>query len=499
MTAGQTLLVFLLGGPATCALLILVVPARVAGRLSIAAASAMFVVSIALTADRNTAGSGTIDPWHEINLPWIASLESRLHLGVDGLSWPLIVLTSLLVLCCTIWLASVERVHNVRALLALIFALQFGMVGVFLALDTIVFFVFFELTLVPMYGVIAGWGGAKRAAAARKFVLYTLAGSVLLLTGVMWLLVEAGTSDMPLLAERAGDVARSAQLGIFAFLAVAFAVKSPLWPLHSWLPDAHTEAPTVGSVLLAGVLLKLGTYGLVRVGVTLAPQGAKHFAPVLAALGVVAIVVAAFVCLASDELKRLIAYSSVGHMGFVLLGIATLNEAGMQAAQVGNVSHGLITGLLFFCVGAVKSRLGSGQLASLGGLRMSAPRLAAVLGFAAIASFGLPGLAGFWGEAFAIYGAAQHGTVWWWAAAIVAAIGAALVVAYFLRMLRLVVTRQPTAGAVGMADVITDLRWGEVLVVAPLMTAILLIGLWPGVVLDATAGPVKQIVEGVAR
>ena len=213
---------------------------------------------------------------------------------------------------------------------------------------------------------------------------------MLLLVGVFTVVAAAGTADI--VALTGGDqLGRGVQLGAFTLFALAFAVKAPLWPLHTWLPDAHTEAPTVGSVILAGVLLKMGTYGLIRIGVGVTPEGAAWAAPVLGVLAVAAILVGALVCLAQTELKRLIAYSSVGHMGFVLLGIATLTTTGIQAALIGNIAHGLITGLLFFLVGAVKERAGTGELARLGGLRERAPVLAGVLGFAAIASLGLPG------------------------------------------------------------------------------------------------------------
>lgn len=207
----------------------------------------------------------------------------------------------------------------------------------------------------------------------------------------------AGTADIVALTGGAG-LSRGTQLFAFTLLALAFAVKSPLWPLHSWLPDAHTQAPTVGSVVLAGVLLKMGTYGLIRVAVGVAPEGARWAAPVLGVLAVAAILVGALVCLAQTELKRLIAYSSVGHMGFVLLGVATLTSTGIRAALIGNIAHGVITGLLFFLAGAIKDRAHTGALGELSGLRETAPRLAGLLGFAAVASLGLPGLAGFWGR-----------------------------------------------------------------------------------------------------
>jgi NADH-quinone oxidoreductase subunit M len=372
---------------------------------------------------------------------------------------------------------------------ALLLVVEVGIVGTFLALDLVLFFVFFEVVLLPMYAVIAGWGGARRRHAARKFALYTLLGSVLLLIGVFVVVAAAGTADIVALTG-GGALDRGTQLVAFTFLALAFAVKAPLWPLHTWLPDAHTEAPTVGSVILAGVLLKMGTYGLVRIGVGVTPEGAAWAAPVLGTLAVAAIVVGALVCLAQTELKRLIAYSSVGHMGFVLLGIATLSAAGIQAALIGNLAHGVVTGLLFFLAGAIKDRAHTGELAALGGLRETAPGLAGVLGFAAIASLGLPGLAGFWGEVFAVVAAFQRDQAWWTVLGVVAALGAALTAAYFLRLLRRV--SHGPAAAVSITP--PRLARAELVAWAPLIVLTLALGLLPALVLGMAYDPVGALV-----
>lgn len=500
----QALLIAVLAVPALGALLVAVLPARFDRRARVVAtvfAAITFLVTLALAFTRThdswwftySVGSGRpVVPWTEYSVSWVPALRIDFHLGVDGVSYPLIVLTGLLtLLCCAYTVVKVPAGGSGRTLAALLLVLEVGILGTFLALDLVLFFVFFEVVLLPMYAVIAGWGGPDRRRAARKFVLYTLFGSVLLLLGVFTVVVAAGTGDLLALAGGLG-LSRTTQYVAFALFAVAFAVKAPLWPLHTWLPDAHTQAPTVGSVILAGVLLKMGTYGLIRVGVGVAPQGAAWAAPVLGIMAVAAIIVGSLVCLRQTELKRLIAYSSVGHMGFVLLGIATLTVTGVQAALIGNIAHGVITGLLFFLAGAIKDRAHTGELSELGGLRESAPRLAGLLGFAAIASLGLPGLAGFWGEAFAVVAAVQRGGPLWITLAVLAAAGGALTAAYFLRLLRRV-----TQGPAVLH--LPDPRIGRIEWAAwsPLVLLALVIGLLPALVLAASADPITALTEAL--
>ncbi|MFD2765599.1 complex I subunit 4 family protein [Micromonospora eburnea] len=502
MTFGQFLLVAVLAVPAVGAVAVAATPGDRAGRLvGTVAAALTLLATLPLVGggDRGWFRYGPtpgVLPWHELDLPWVPGLDLRFHLGVDGISWPLVVLTALLtLLCCgyTLWRVP-EGGGSGRALVALLLVVEVGILGTFLALDLVLFFLFFEVVLLPMYAVIAGWGGDDRRRAARKFVLYTLLGSVLLLVGVYLVVTTAGTADLVALTGGTG-LSRGTQLAAFTLLALAFAVKSPLWPLHSWLPDAHTQAPTVGSVILAGVLLKMGTYGLIRVAVGVAPEGARWAAPVLGVLAVAAILVGGLVCLAQDELKRLIAYSSVGHMGFVLLGIATLTATGLQAALIGNIAHGVITGLLFFLAGAIKDRTHTGALAELSGLRETAPRLAGLLGFAAVASLGLPGLAGFWGEAFAVVAAVRRGGPLWTTLAVLAALGGALAAAYLLRLLRRVTHGRPSP-AVGR--VAPGLAGAELTAWAPLVLLALAVGLAPALVLSYASGPVDALL-GVLR
>ena len=371
---------------------------------------------------------------------------------MDGISYPLVVLTALLtLLCCLYVLFRVEDDRRGRLLIALLLAVEVGIAGVFLSLDLVLFFIFFEVVLLPMYAIIAGWGGENRRHAAVKFVLYTLLGSVLLLVGVVLVVVKAGHRATWSCCHPVAGAALSSgtQLAAFVLLALAFAVKSPLWPLHTWLPDAHTEAPTVGSVILAGVLLKMGTYGLLRVAVGVLPDAARRVAPVLGVLAVAAIIVGCLVCLAQSELKRLIAYSSVGHMGFVLLGHRHHDgdRVHRRADRQHRPRHHHRR-----CCSSWPARSSTGPIPAgwpiWAACGSASPVLAGLLAFAAIASLGLPGLAGFWGEAFAVVASLGRNQPLWTVLGVLAAVGGVLTAAYFLRMLRQV-THGPAAPVSG--------------------------------------------------
>lgn len=392
----------------------------------------------------------------QVDREWVPGLDLRFHLGVDGISLPLVVLTALLTFLCFVYLLRHRPAQGrLTELSFTLLVLEVGMIGTFLALDLLLFFVFFEIVLIPMYFVIAVWGGTERRAAAVKFILYTLLGSAVLLLGLLLIWTHAGTLDMVRLAERHGEgIPRAAQILAFLAVGAGLAVKAPMWPLHTWLPAAHTEAPTVGSVLLAGVLLKMGTYGFARIAVPVLPDGAAALAPWLGAFAVTGIIYGSLACLAQRDLKRLIAYSSVGHMGFVLLGLATLTPAGMNAALFGNIAHGLITGLLFFLVGSLKDRYHtadltppptsqptpSGRPATLpSGLLGTLPYISSLLTFACVASLGLPGLAGFWGELLSLLAAFDPAPglsrPLYLTYMAVGGVGTVLTAAYFLRTL----------------------------------------------------------------
>ncbi|MBK3635711.1 NADH-quinone oxidoreductase subunit M [Streptomyces sp. MBT97] len=454
------------------------------------------------------------------DISWIPALDVRIHLGVDGISLPLLVLTALLTFLCAVYSyfrqqrqqpTTAAPEPSPKAFVALVLLLESGTLATFAVLDLLLFFLAFETVLIPMYFLIARWGGAGRTRAAWKFILFTLLGSVVMLLGLLLIGIKAGTFDMVALATDNGrSLTTSVQVVAVLAIGIGLAVKTPMWPLHSWLPDAHTAAPTVGSVLLAGVLLKMGTYGFVRILLPVAPDGFRTFAPYLAAFAVVGIIYGSLACLAlakqgaKGDLKRLIAYSSVGHMGFVLLGIATMTPTGVNGALFANIAHGLITGLLFFLVGALKDRTGTTDLDTLAertgaALYGRTPRLGGLLAFAAVASLGLPGLAGFWGEMLALFGAfdpahdlSRPAFLTFTA---IAAFGTLLTAAYLLTVVRRVCMGAVPQDAPRLADVQTY----EIAAWAPLVALTVIAGLWPKVLLGLTDPAVQQLLAGGTR
>ena len=420
---------------------------------------------------------------------WIPLIKSSYFIGLDGISLPLYFLSMVITLLVVIYsLDHVPSPGNPKAFFSLMLVLQTGMAGTFIAQDLILFFVFFELVLLPMYFMIGVWGGENRQYASLKFFLYTMFGSALMLVAFLALFFKTGAESfsIPYLVENGSSIAKNMQIWIFAGMFVGFAVKVPMFPFHTWLPDAHTQAPTQGSVILAAILLKLGTYGFVRIAIPILPTAAKEWAPYIGALAVIGIIYGALGCLAQTDMKRLIAFSSVAHMGFVMLGISTLTPFGTNAAMFGMVAHGLITGMLFFVAGRVKERYHTLEIKRLGGLLKQMPRMGWILGFASMASLGLPGLAGFWGEFPAILSAYNPADglneTTFRVYMVIAALGTVLAAAYLLWLFQRVAFGEPKPEFSGHGHDdhhFHDVNKFEWIAWTPLLIAILLFGVVP--------------------
>ena len=437
---------------------------------------------------------------YTVNESWIPLIKARYHIGIEGIGLPLLALSCLIIPLCIIYSWNhFPEPHNPKAFLALMLVLETGMNGTFISQDLILFFVFFELVLLPMYFMIGVWGGPNRQYASLKFFLYTMFGSAFMLLGFLALYFKAGnTFQIHELMENANSmIAPSTQRWIFAGLFLGFAIKVPMFPFHTWLPDAHTEAPTQGSVILAAVLLKLGTYGFIKIAIPILPEGAKTWAPIIGALAAIGIIYGALGCLAQTDFKRLIAFSSVAHMGYVMLGISTLTSFGINAAIFGMVAHGFITGMLFFCAGSIKERFHTLEIKRLGGLLKQMPRLGWILGFASMASLGLPGLAGFWGEFPAILSAYQpHPSLsqsLFRFFMVVAAIGTVFAAGYLLWLYQRTAFGEPKAEWEGheFHDVVAE-EWAAWI---PMLVAIVALGLFPYLLFKITDVPVQQLVE----
>lgn len=413
---------------------------------------------------------------------WFAGIHYRM--GVDGISILFVLLTAFLMpICIAASWKSIET--RVLEYMIAFLVLETLVIGVFCALDLVLFYAFFEFGLVPMFLIIGIWGGKRRVYAAFKFFLYTLLGSVLMLAAILGMIGIAGTSSIPELMVYKFDPALQTWLWL-AFFA-SFAVKMPMWPVHTWLPDAHVEAPTAGSVILAGILLKMGGYGFLRFSLPMFPQASEFFTPLVFAMSVIAIIYTSLVAFRQTDIKKLIAYSSVAHMGFVTIGIFAGNESGVQGAIFQMLSHGVISGALFLCVGVVYDRMHTREIAFYGGLVNRMPWYAAVFMLFTMGNVGLPGTSGFVGEILTMTGA--YGVSTW--TAIFAATGVIFSAVYALSLYRRVIFGELTNPA--LAE-ISDLDWREVAIFAPLIASTLYLGIYPAAVFDLTQASVDNLV-----
>ena len=410
------------------------------------------------------------------------------HMGVDGISMLFVILTTFLMPLCI--LASWEAIQTrVKEYMIAFLVLETLVIGVFCALDFVLFYLFFEGGLIPMFLIIGVWGGARRVYASFKFFLYTFLGSVLMLLAMMAMYWHAGTTDIPTLMT--ADFSYDMQFWLWLAFFASFAVKMPMWPVHTWLPDAHVEAPTAGSVILAGILLKMGGYGFLRFSLPMFPEASETFAPLVFALSVIAIVVTSLIALVQEDIKKLIAYSSVAHMGFVTMGIFTFTRQGIDGAIFQMLSHGLISSALFLCVGVVYDRLHTREIKAYGGIVERMPIYAAIFLVFTMGNVGLPGTSGFVGEFLTLLAAFKTNTL----VAFVATTGVILSAAYALYLYRQVVfgpLEKPSLKA------LTDVTPREIVVLAPLVVLTILFGFYPAPILDVTGASVEALAQSLA-
>ena len=431
----------------------------------------------------------------EAKYSWInvAGWNIYYYLAVDGLSILLVLLTAFLtpISILSTWTAVEDRVKDFMIFFLL---LEVGMTGVFIAQDLFLFYIFWEFTLVPMYFLIGLWGGPRRVYAAIKFFLYTMAGSILMLLAIIWLGIEGKTFSVPDLIAQ-GGIPADIQMWLFIAFAAAFAIKVPMWPLHSWLPDAHVEAPTAGSVILAGVLLKMGTYGFLRFNIALFPEATVKAAPWIALLATIGIIYGAPVSYAQADVKKLVAYSSVSHLGFVMLGLFALNAQGVAGAILQMINHGLSTGALFLLIGMVYEQTHTREIKVYGGLWKVMPVFGTIMLISSLSSMGLPGLNGFVGE-FTIllgaFGSKAIGSPWY---AGISAIGVIMAAVYILYMFQKMFLGP--AGEITQHHELKDLNWREIATVAPLLVFMFWIGLYPAPFFNLIAPAVTQLLKNL--
>jgi NADH-quinone oxidoreductase subunit M len=453
--------------------------------LSLAVAVAGFLVTIPLYTGFDVTQSGM---QFVEQAPWITRFNAQYLLGVDGISMPFILLNSLITVLVV--LAGWEVIEEKQAQYMGAFLVMSGLMnGIFSALDGLLFYVFFEASLIPMYIIIGVWGGPNRVYAAIKFFLYTLLGSLLMLVALIWLFLESGGS-FNILDWHQLPIGIKPQILIFIAFLVSFAVKVPMWPVHTWLPDAHVEAPTGGSVVLASIALKLGAYGFVRFSLPIVPDASHQLAPLMIALSLIAVIYIGFVALVQTDMKKLIAYSSISHMGFVTLGFFLFNQIGIEGALVQMISHGFVAGAMFLCVGVMYDRMHSRQIADYGGVVNTMPKFAALFVFFAMANSGLPATSGFVGEFMVILGAIKFNFWVGFAAATTLILGAA----YTLWMVKRVVF-----GEVGNAHVaeLKDIGGRELLVLGVLAVCVLAMGLYPFPFTEVMHASVNNLINHV--
>ena len=450
--------------------------------IAIVTSGVTFLISLLLWARFDATKAGF---QFEEKMDWVPALGIGYHMGIDGISLFFVLLATLLTPICI--LASWESVHvRVKEYMVAFLVLETFMVGMFCALDLALFYVFFEGVLIPMFLIIGVWGGPRRVYAAFKFFLYTLLGSVLMLLAIIAIYWQLGTTDLIVAMERL-QLPFIWQCYLWLAFFASFAVKVPMWPVHTWLPDAHVEAPTAGSVILAGVLLKMGGYGFLRLSIPLLPEATQYFAPLIFGLSIVAVIYTSLVALVQEDMKKLIAYSSVAHMGFVTIGAFVLNIQGVHGSLFQMLSHGIVSAALFLCVGVVYDRMHTREIAAYGGLVHRMPRYAFTFLFFTLASVGLPGLSGFVGEFLVLLGAFKANT---WVATL-AATGLILGAAYALWLYRKVVFGELTKDSL---KGILDMNRREIAVFLPLVLLSLWMGVYPASFLDPMAASVDKLV-----
>ena len=439
---------------------------------ALAVATADFLFSILLWTNFDTT---THEMQFEYSVPWITSWGISYHVGLDGISLLLFVMTTFLTMISII--ASWEIKKNIREYMMAFLALSTGMLGVFISLDMFLFYFFWEFQLVPMYIIIGVWGGPRRVYAAIKFFLYTAVGSLLMLVAIIWIYVAikeqtgVATTDLIFITENL-SLPLTPQKWLFMAFFLAFAIKVPMFPFHTWLPDAHVEAPTAGSVILAGVLLKMGTYGFFRFNLPLFPHASYDFMPLIAWLSIIGIVYGALVSLVQEDLKKLVAYSSVSHLGFVMIGIFSLNHYGMQGALLQNINHGISTGALFLLVGVIYDRRHTRLISEFGGLAKVMPKYATCFMIIALSSIGLPGMNGFVGEFLILLGVFQNSGLW----AACATSGVIFAACYILWMFQRVMFQKLDNPK---NEKLIDMNFRELATVVPLIVLVFWIGLYP--------------------